>query len=56
MYDILAELKMNRRNLLRGFLEFSRKMGGKKLLAKINIVVLTSTDAARIVPKNENCR
>ncbi len=32
MYDIVvvAELKMNCRNLIRGFLEFSREMGRKK--------------------------
>ena len=31
-------------------------MGREKQLAKINFVVLTSTDAARIVPRNENRR
>jgi hypothetical protein len=30
MYDIVAELKMNRRNLIRGFLKFSREMGREK--------------------------
>jgi hypothetical protein len=31
MYDIVvAELKMNRRNLIRGFLEFLREMGREK--------------------------
>jgi hypothetical protein len=47
---------MNRWNLIRRFLEFSREMGREKQLAKINFVVLTSTDAARIVPRNENRR
>ncbi len=57
MYDIVvAELKMNCRNLIRGFLELSREMGREKQLTKINIIVLTSTDAARIVPRNDYCR
>ncbi len=47
---------MNRRNLIRRFLRFSREMGREKQLAKINFVVLMSTDAARIVPRNENRR
>ncbi len=46
---------MNRRNLIRRFLEFLKEMGREKQLAKINFVVLTSTDAARIVPRNKNC-
>jgi hypothetical protein len=31
-----------------------REMGREKQLAKINFVVLMSTDAARIVPRNKN--
>ncbi len=39
---------------IRRFLEFLREMGREKQLTKINFVVLMSTDAARIVPRNEN--
>ena len=50
---------MSRWNLIRRFLKFlrdSREMGCDKQPAKINFVVLTSTDAARIVLRNENRR
>jgi hypothetical protein len=39
---------------IRRFLKFLREMGLEKQLVKINFIVLTSTDAARIVPRNEN--